>query len=199
MVDSKKEKDTKVLMMPYNVALDYADRALRVTTHSGLPPREQLQWLMSKDKLTRATMAAYVRDHWPAGEALSQALADTATEWSVIHGSGVRGPMTSILDYDDPSSPPKTQRVTLEPARERSRGGKPAGQRPNKKSAIGQIASVTRSGQKLCGGFNSKHGCPHKEKDCPRGGLHCCAVIVDEKRNICMSKRHGAPGHKIRD
>ena len=44
-VESKKTPGTKVLMMPLSVALDYADRALRLATTCGVPPHKAAKWM----------------------------------------------------------------------------------------------------------------------------------------------------------
>ena len=49
-VDSKKAPGTKVLMMPLHVALDYADRALRLASSS-----DNLQGTMAQHEHTRGT------------------------------------------------------------------------------------------------------------------------------------------------
>ena len=44
LVDSKSKPGTHVLMMPWDAALNCADRGLRSVTSSGIAPSEQLQW-----------------------------------------------------------------------------------------------------------------------------------------------------------
>ena len=79
-------------MMPWDTALNYADRGLRLVTSSGIAPGDhQLQWWERKDRITRGAVAGLVRQHWPAQEALKKALADTNTDWTVVKGAGVKG------------------------------------------------------------------------------------------------------------
>ena len=61
LVDSKSKPGTHVLMMPWDAALNYADRGLRIVTSSGIAPSEQLQWWERKDRITRGAVAGLVR------------------------------------------------------------------------------------------------------------------------------------------
>ena len=60
LVDSKSKPGTHVLMMPWDKALNYADRGLRLVTSSGVAPSEQLQWWERKDRITRGAVAGLV-------------------------------------------------------------------------------------------------------------------------------------------
>ena len=88
------------LMMPWDTALNYADRGLRIVTSSGIAPSEQLQWWERKDRITRGAIAGLVRQRWPAQEALEQALADTNTDWTVVRGVEVKGIHTAMEQAD---------------------------------------------------------------------------------------------------
>ena len=91
LVDSQLYPGSKVLMMPLDKAVNYADQGLRIVTSSGLPFKDQLGWWERKDRITRGAMAGYVRQKWPAQEALQKALHDTNTDWTVIVGNEVQG------------------------------------------------------------------------------------------------------------
>ena len=95
-VDSKKFPGTKVLMMPFAMALDYADRAIRVVLACRIHPKEAMAWLIKRDQITRTAMAGLIRKHWPAGEALDQAIVDTQSDWTVISKTQVVGPHDSV-------------------------------------------------------------------------------------------------------
>ena len=96
LVDSKTKPGTHVLMMPWDTALNYADRGLRIVTSSGIAPSDQLQWWERKDRITRGAVAGLVRQRWPPQEALEKALADTNTDWTVIKGAEVKGVHTAM-------------------------------------------------------------------------------------------------------
>ena len=100
LVDSKSKPGTHVLMMPWDAALNYADRGLRIVTSSGIAPSEQRQWWERKDRITRGAIAGLVRQRWPAQEALEKALADTNTDWTVIRGLEVKGIHTAMKQAD---------------------------------------------------------------------------------------------------
>ena len=100
LVDSKSKPGTHVLMMPWDAALNYADRGLRNVTSSGIAPSEQLQWWERKDRITRGAIAGLVRQRWLAQEALEKALADTNTDWTVIRGLEVKGIHTAMEQAD---------------------------------------------------------------------------------------------------
>ena len=53
------------------------------------------------------------------------------------------------------------------------------------------------NGKKYCGKFNSKHGCTHKERDCPNYALHACAYRTGPT-TVCGSYKHGYHTHQQR-
>ena len=83
-------------MMPWDTALNYADRGLRIVTSSGIAPGDQLQWWERKDRITRGAIAGLVRQRWPAQEAFGKALADTNTDWTVVKGAEVKSIHTAM-------------------------------------------------------------------------------------------------------
>ena len=70
-VDSMDKEGKKVTMMPADQALDYADRGLRLASKADGSEAERLDWWARKCYMTRTLMANYVRDKYPAGEALT--------------------------------------------------------------------------------------------------------------------------------
>ena len=213
-VDSKEREGQRVLMMPWAVGLDYADRALRVTMNSGLPLGELLPWMTRKDRVTRALMSGFVRERWPAGEALAKAIKDTTQDWAVVRGGEVRGPHETLTEGDPALSLDRPRRMHEEDGFQSGRrqrlktqrepttgkGGKGGAARgaggPQTRSKIGMQSSQTSAGKKLCGAFNSKKGCKGTEKNCPAWGLHICGYIIEESGEIWCARKHGFNGHR---
>ena len=86
----------------------YADDCLKRT----MDKEASVQWLQTKDELTRGKMVEYLRRGWPQGEALEQALADTLVQWSmapVIPAGGSRLSLPEGFD-DEGATPPKKAR-----------------------------------------------------------------------------------------
>ena len=100
LMDSKSKPGIHALMMPWDTALNCADRGLRIVTSSGIAPSKQLQWWERKDRITRGAIAGLVRQRWPAQEALEKALADTNTDWTVVRGLEVKGIHTAMEQAD---------------------------------------------------------------------------------------------------
>ena len=100
LVDSKSKKGIHVLMMPWDTALNYADRGLIIFTRSGIAPSEQLQWWERKDGITRGAVAGLVRQRWPAQESIEKAFADTNTDWTVIRGLEIKSIHTAMEQAD---------------------------------------------------------------------------------------------------
>ena len=205
-VDSMTKENAKVLMMPLNVGIDYADRCLRISSTGGIVPVEQLDWLRRKDFLTRTLMANLIREKWPAGEALSKAITDSAQDWAIVRNAEVVGPHEGILDAayktDNPdiSMPwgPRGNAGNSSRKRSRSRGdggGYENGKNKNKSYKVGSLR-VMGPGGKICGAFNSKKGCFAKNgKKCPQNGKHVCAYVVSEHGDICGESSHGFCNH----
>ena len=104
-VDSKEKPGQKVLMMPLDEALDYADRGLRLASRAAGNPNEQLAWWARKDLLTRTLMANLVRERHPAGEALREALRASAGDWSIVCNSELIGQHDSLLEGAGQNAP----------------------------------------------------------------------------------------------
>ena len=208
-VESKLRQGTKVLMMPFDVAVNYADRALRVVSTCGIAQSEQLGWLERKDRTTRSVMAAYVRQKYPAQEALMLALQETNCDWTVVKGNEVMGAHHTALHDDQELS-------SWGQPSQRRRGGKglrasgggfsarvkrsiiktPGGKGRDGGKGKPQPKVTTRddANKKICGAFNTPRGCPHGEAQCPQWGRHVCGV-VDKNGRICESRDHGAASH----
>jgi len=82
LVQSMEEKGSTVINCPLNVNLDYADKALRLTTALDLPERAALSWMYARDVQTRSSMISYMRQGWPQGEALNKACREHSQEWT---------------------------------------------------------------------------------------------------------------------
>ena len=206
MVESKEKPGTKVLMIDLTAALNYADRALRVTTMAGLPFTEQLPWMERKDGLTGGVMAAHMRQQTPAGEALKLALSETSSDWATVKGHEVVGVHESFVAHEAPdhrpiTGPGQSNRGGGGKA-DKGKGGKGKGKEGKGKaggngvkSKIGNLASKNKSGSKICGSFNSKKGCKSDEAKCPQWALHCCGMIISEDGKVCHNRDHGFTDH----
>ena len=213
-VDSVEKPGVKVRMMPFDKSIDYADRALRIALATGLPPNEQLAWLERKDRTTRALMASYIRQKWPAQEALKQALAETNTDWTVVKNREVVGVHESMVAMDlgmqvqhrsGSAAASSAGAGAIAPwSRHRDDKGKGKGKGKDGKkggskqviSKIGQQASQSAKHGKFCGKFNSKAGCKSNEWYCSQKGRHRCAFIVSEDGRTCDATDHGFTGHR---
>ena len=192
MVDSKVTVGLRIKMMPLDSAINYADRALRVTLNTGLPSGEQLAWLERKDRTTRALMGGYIRQQWPAQEALSRALAESNTDWTVVKGREIVGVHESMLIADPGLEAQGTRSRGPSPDRRakqlrdlpwmrnkdkpgKSGGGSGKGGKDGKGakggngkgkdsviSKVGKLASVCRDRTKICGAYNARKGCSAK-------------------------------------
>ena len=94
----EKGAEVSVMMMLPDEALDCADRGLRLACKSAGGTSEQLDWWHRKDFLTRTIMSNYIRDKYPAGEALRQALKDTAQDWAIVMASELQGHHDTIME-----------------------------------------------------------------------------------------------------
>ena len=221
----------KVFMLPANEALDYADRGLRLASRATGNEFEMLDWWCKKDLLTRTLMANYIRDKYPAGEALKHALRDSAGDWSIVMAGELQGEHDSVVEATGTSEPMAVYHPTwtdhsggqggggtsyggVKPGgfadrstgkkkgkgkakQEGKGGGKKGGGKEGSKGGKtrGQIASRTRSGEKLCGAFNGKRGCKRNGTDCPQQAVHRCGVITGADGTVCYATSHGAAQH----
>jgi hypothetical protein len=119
-----------------------------------------------------------------SGAGMPQQHAIKAGTSALLHGSP--------LDDDARAQrPPKRDRDDGN----RSKGKGKDGKNKDRKYKVGQMSS-THKGEKLCGAFNSKHGCSSRdERKCPKGGSHKCCYIMDTTGNACLSRDHGFYGH----
>jgi hypothetical protein len=147
-------------------------------------------------------MTNLIRERWPAGEALSRAVSDSAQDWAIVKNSEVVGPHDSILSAayktDNPDFPaPWGSNGGGGERRKRSRSkggdaGKGGGRVKKERTfTIGSLKIMGPFG-KLCGAFNSKKGCTMK--NC-RSGKHSCGYIVNESGDICGERSHGCSNH----
>ena len=209
-VPSKSMPGTQVKMISLEVALDYADRALRVTLSNGIHPLEAMEWLIKKDKITRTVMSSLVRKGWPAGEALLQAILETSMDWAVVKGSSVMSHHEELAIQDGAEEPEfpqlrghKLSKMKIrKPTKDGSGKGKGNAKGKDAKSKgsgkIGDMMSQTSKAQgavKLCGKFNSLKGCTKDENHCPSWCTHACGYVIDKFGNACMSRTHGFRNH----
>ena len=157
-------------------------------------------------------MAGYVRQKYPAQEALALALQETNSQWTGVKGHEVVGVLDSLTQNDSGMSqqgrkrgrsaaPSFRRSEALQASRSGGKGMRAIGaakdqKRGKVKSKIGKIGTMNRAGLELCGAFNSKRGCPHDEGRCPQWGQNMCAVIAQDDGTVCGSKRHGATSHE---
>ena len=210
-VNSFKKHGERVLMMPWDVATNYVYSRIRITTDPkvGLPPDQQLPWLIKNDLITRKMMCSLVRNEkYPAGEALMEAVKECKNEWTVVRGGHIVGVHeglcdTSALSYQA-SVLPFLGGPLMTPGggsrdRERSaRGGdKGAGKGKGPRTFTIGSQRLQLNGRKLCGAYNSKRGCKGKGKgQCPQHAEHRCAYVIDEEGNVCDQSNHGFCNHR---
>ena len=205
LVDSKSKPGTHVLMMPWDTALNYADRGLRIVTSSGIAQSEQLQWWERKDRITRGAIAGLVRQRWPAQEALEKALADTNTDWTVVRGvQGLelgKGAGRGKCGFRDqkwrgrfPTHADRSRAPVLLPNNNDKRAWNSQvehmAQSDNPQKRQRRIGTFTPSGKKLCGAVNSAKGCPD-ERYCPQKALHRCNIITSTDGRVCFASGRG--------
>ena len=92
-----------VRFAPWEVNCMYADSCLRKVMTTPVRQDLQLQWLQSKDELTRTRMVELMRTGWPQGEALTKAIADTEVAWTVLPTQGTN--TTAVNDLQPPPPP----------------------------------------------------------------------------------------------
>ena len=209
-VPSKVSPGTQVKMISLEVALDYADRALRVTLSNGIHPLEAMEWLIKKDKITRTVMSSLIRKGWPAGEALLQAIVETSMDWAVVKGSSVMSHHEELAIQDAAEEPDfpqlrghKLSKMQVRKPTKQGNGkgkgnSKDKGGKSKGSGKIGNMMSQTSKAQgavKLCGKFNSLKGCTKDENHCPNWCTHACGYVIDKFGNACMSRAHGFRGH----
>ena len=146
MVESHVSPGTKVLMMTPDKALNYADRGLRIVVASGLPYNDQLSWFERKYRTTRGVMAGLVRQKWPAQEALRQALLDTASDWTLVRGSEVKGEHHAT-ELNDPGAQLGASKVRNAPPEANTGGG-------------GQVRQVKKQFLKGWGSWQQQNNLP---------------------------------------
>ena len=223
---SKTKPGTHVLMMPWDTALNYADRGLRIVTSSGIAPGAQLQWWERKDRITRGAIAGLVRQRWPAQEALEKALADTNTDWTVVKGAEVKGIHTAMEVAD--------QGLELGKGVGRSKGGdrdhrwrgkipdhadrkrgpvrfptnndkggwngqsraQGSGDKPQKRQRRIGKTSSFTPSGKKLCGAFNSAKGCPDERNCPQEALHRCNIITSSDGRVCFATDHG--GHQYR-
>ena len=207
-VASSHDKEKKVKFIDLSTGVNYAYSRLRIVSTVGVPFGEQLGWLQKRDLTTRKMMSILMsRDKMPAGEALEKALELTFHEWTRVKGNdvvSVHEPLSdmpcisndgSVMNWIGGDGP--RRRRSRSPARRggggsSGSGGKGGGQ--GKRYEIGSCR-LHFDGRKLCGAYNGRKGCPN-HKNCPQGGEHRCAYVVDSSGKVCGRQVHSYFGHE---
>ena len=109
LADSKTKAGEKVIFSPMAVNMTYCDECLRKATELHCDSGLQLSWLEERDLLTRGKMVALMKQGFPQGEALEQALLDTAVQWSVVPTAHTKRPFPT---NDQHQLPQKQKTVT---------------------------------------------------------------------------------------
>jgi len=183
-VESKVEKETKVIFAPLDTNLEYADHAFRMALKQTGSAWNMFKWLEEKDLRTRGLMCNYMRNGWPQGEALTKALKETEIQWSSAGQHGGQEPYR------------RRERSRSPRGKGRGKGGKGP-----KKPVIGKLqkatndriryANMATGNRVICRAFNEGH-C--KGENCPYGNAHVCSVINNGK--ACFGK-HPACRHSF--
>ena len=155
---------SKVIWAPLNTNLDYADMALRYTMCQHLPADMALQWLTDNDDCTRGTMIQHMRNGYPQGEALSEAIREHRQDWKAVARA--------------PTPPSKRQRVGGESPVKVS-------QPPNQRRELAD----TYRGRLICKKRHDQRGCAANENKCPDRRAHVCDVIK-ANGEVCGAKDH---------
>ena len=113
-------------------------------------------------------MTGYIWQKWPAGEALTQALADTELLLQSPDGPSQHAAASAREPQsDDEDRPAKAQKLSF--------------------------CSTLKGGKQTCKDWNTKK-CTKKERDCPRGHVHCCDVRLKNGK-ACQSRNHKRLSH----
>ena len=183
-VESKTEKDVKVIFAPLDTNLDYADHAFRMALKQSGSAWTVFKWLEERDLHTRGLMCNYMRCGYPQGEALVKAVKEAEIKWSTPTERGGQ-------EGDARRQRSRTPR----------RGGKGGGKGKVQKPLIGKTqqktvqkvgyANMAKGGKQFCRAYNN--GSCDGDR-CPHGNLHVCNVITNGK--TCMLK-HPAVRHNF--
>ena len=138
--------------------------------------------MRTRDETTRAEMLQMVKDCWPAGEALAEAMEKEAHFWRMLDESVAAPEAEATFER-------KRRQDARSPSQQRTKGGK----RDASSSAKRRIM-IGAKGVKYCGAWNSTRGCTHNEKQCPQRARHaCCAQTA--KSVACCRRDHTYLGH----
>ena len=176
-VESKVEKEGKVVFAPLDINMQYADHAFRMALKQ---PGNGVRWLEDRDLHTRGLMINLMRGGMPQGEALSKAIKEDEMRWNSL-GQGSHQETGRRARSRSPRGPPRVPKKPLK---------KPLLGRLQQQS-IGKgsggkgkaYASMLKGGKKICRSFNMGN-CT--EGKCPYGGLHVCNAV--ENGRTCGGK-----------
>ena len=176
----------KVRQCHLTQATSYADFCQRKALEHPGQGGAVIQWLLNRDKATRAKAKSLFAAGWPWGEAMQQARETScAVLWTVAStgvSSSVRAALPAIADSasseEDAVREPKAKRQ-----RRKNKGGK------KKPDGQGTPAQRTQQPRKdPCPKFNSAQGCTKRGRDCPQKLAHVCSK--------CGGWNHGAHTHR---
>ena len=181
-------------MMPWVVALGYADWVHEKCIKVDIPEGAKLSWMRARDEQTRADMAQLVCEEWPAGEALEKAKEQQAHYWRMKDDLVAVPPPPELRP--DQVRPPKRQfESDAWQGGDRAKGGGKK-QRGENKIIQRELSRISRDakGVKYCGAWNSPKGRVKDERRCPQGGKHMCSIQL-QKGKACGMRSHNAINH----
>ena len=161
VVKCPNEADKKVPFFEYGRGAAYVAFALRMTMERA-PPGRELQWLESKDLLTRSIVVTLTREGQSAGEALKEALRETTLDWK-----------TSDVTAEPDATAHFQAKGKSGNKRSRSRRSRSKGTRKKGRTSwpATQITQQAKGGKRYCAKFQRgecKEPCPD------RNSLHSC-------------------------
>ena len=163
--NSSAKPGTKVRMIEYEQASNYADDVLHWTARSNVPVSQHVEWARDNDQLTRTAMMEKMRLGWPAGEALAHALDFHRQDWKPTKAdrrrprSFSRSPHHSRRKRDRYARSPESHARETPP----TRGGRNPG------GGV-ECVSMLKGGKQLCAAWN-RGKCT---EPCPRKQFHEC-------------------------
>ena len=180
LVESKLKPGTHVTYFEYGRGFSYYSFCLRRTMEYA-PPGNELEWLRSKDELTRGSVVVLTREGWPAGEALVEALKEHTMEWKSTSQSAPADHAVHLQPNAAPLDGGRKRKRSPSSDPHRS-SGKNSGGRNSKQTTsqrdvswgAAHIVSTGRGNKRLCSAFQ-RNNC---SEPCPRQQLHECWLKV---------------------
>ena len=181
----------QVRFFSWAAMLKYCDEVMMYAI--GAPVNSELErvnWVRRRDEMIRTEMSALLNEGIPGDEALATACSKFHHMWIMRDQSAVAPPVPQQLAIMDHTAGTKRDREE-----QKGKGkGKDKGKDKRPRTDSGPRLASTHNGQKLCGAYNAKRGCPN-EKACPQRARHVCSVILPNG-SVCLRSDHGAAGHE---